>query len=82
VHEELTDPNVAQIITAIATLITALAVLVGSVTVLLPLVRRTKRIETHVDGQRTAMAAYQATLIRALKAQGMDVPEDQSAGGE
>jgi hypothetical protein len=89
-------PNSAQIITATATLVTALALLVTAFAGVLPLLKRTKRIEDkqqevaavvdatkrHVDGQRTDMIAYQATLIRALKASGIDVPEDQSAGGE
>lgn len=74
----------AGLVTAICTMIIALFSLIVAVTT-----RRTKRtgeevkqhtIEIHqiVNQQRTDMQRYQAVLIAALNARGIEIPQDQS----
>jgi len=64
--------GIALIITAVATLITAIA---GAVVILRRDVRAVHKI---VNQQRTDMLAYQARLIKALRREGLSVPEDES----
>jgi high-affinity K+ transport system ATPase subunit B len=80
----MTGAEIALIITAVGTLITA----AGGVAI--ALVTRnnaviTKKnsealgeVHTMVNQQRTDSIRYQTALIKALKAAGVDVPDDQS----
>lgn len=89
---DLATPSLPGIITAIATVITALGVFVvaltGFVKVLAALRTTTKKVDeaaakvedVHkiVNQQRTDMQRYEAALIKALHAAGVEVPDDQS----
>ena len=70
--------NTAQILTAIASIVTALGLLVISVTTLVPILRKVKQVEVHVNQQQTDLRNYQAALVRSLKLGGIEVPVDQS----
>jgi hypothetical protein len=65
---------VAAVFTAVALVITAIAGLMG--------VRRAGRkidaVHTIVNQQHTDLVNYQRALVRALEAQGVPVPVDQS----
>lgn len=69
----------AGIITAIASVVTALGGLVLAFGVLLPILKTTRSTHKIVNQERTDRLNYQAALIRALEAKGIDVPVDQSA---
>lgn len=75
----------AAIITAVATVLTALGGLVLALAVLVPTLRAAQRAEsavaevhTMVNQQRTDAARYTAVLVAAMRAAGVDVPDDQS----
>jgi hypothetical protein len=79
--------SVAGILTAVATLAIAIGGVITALTGIIPLIRRTKRLEAKVDGvhtivnqQHTDLVNYQATLERALMAAGVPIPRDQSKG--
>lgn len=72
----------APIIAAVGTLLTAIALVITAWTNS----RNTRRVECKVEEvhkivnqQHTDMKNYQAALIRALEARGVEVPIDQSA---
>lgn len=82
----MTGSSVAGIITAVGTSLLALGGLVTALTTLIPLLKRTKRLESKVDGvhtivnqQRTDMMNYQAALVASLRKAGIEIPVDQSA---
>jgi hypothetical protein len=82
----------ANTIAAWATVITAVGGLVLAVSVLIPTLRAAKRadasaiasavavreVHTIVNQQRTDAQRYTAVLVDALRASGVDVPDDQS----
>lgn len=85
-QDPATVPNSAQTITAVSALLTAVSLIIVAVAGLIPLLRRTKRIETAameihvmVNQQRTNLVNYQSALLRAMTAAGVTIPEDQSA---
>jgi hypothetical protein len=78
-------PSWAAVITAVASVLTATGGLVLAVGVLIPNLRATRAavkatqdVHVMVNQQRTDAMNYQAALIRALNAAGIDVPLDQS----
>lgn len=73
----MTGAEVALVITAIGTAITA----TGGVVVAIMAKRTsavTQEVHTMVNQQRTDAMRYQVTLIKALKAAGIAIPDDQS----
>lgn len=71
----------AGIITAIASLFTAVSLVIGALIAW----KKATHVESKVDEvhkivnqQRTDAQNYQRALIRALEANGVDVPKDQS----
>ena len=89
------DSTLAGVITAAATVTGGL--ITGGATVIVALIlRKTARVERKVDNvqetadanhkimnqERTDRLNYQAALIRALKAKGIEVPIDQSLPDE
>lgn len=80
-----TGSSTAGIITASSALFIAVAGAITALTTLIPLLRRSKSTEAKVDEvhtivnqQRTDMQNYNAALVRALSAAGIEVPVDQS----
>ena len=74
----MTGSSVAGIITAVSTVLIATGGLVTAFGLLLPVLRQTKEIHKIVNQQRTDAMNYQRALIKALRAHGIDVPDDQS----
>lgn len=74
----MTPSSWAGVITAFATLLTAVGGLIVAVKVLIPQRRDTKEIHKIVNQQKTDMLRFQRSLIQALVAHGIPVPEDQS----
>ena len=74
----MTGSSVAGIITASSTVLIAIGGLITAFRLLLPVLRQTKEIHTIVNQQRTDILRYQSTLIKALRANGIDIPDDQS----
>jgi hypothetical protein len=72
------ESTFAGIITAIAASITALGGLIVVLTIFIPMLRTAKSTHKIVNQGRTDMQNYQRALIRALKAGGIEIPEDQS----
>jgi hypothetical protein len=70
--------DLTSIVTAVAASLTAVGGVIVSITVLIPLLRTAKSTHHIVNQQRTDLQNYQRALIRALKAGGIEVPEDQS----
>jgi hypothetical protein len=62
--------SIAGLITAVATMVTAVGGIVLSY--------RVQSVHKIVNQQRTDMLRYQRALIVALKAHGVEVPDDQS----
>lgn len=74
----MAQSTLAGVITACASVLTALGLLITALTVLIPLLKSNRDIHKIVNQQRTDMLKYQRALKNALKAAGIDVPEDQS----
>lgn len=73
----MSGPDLAVVLGAVATVLTAATALVVA---LGSLRRRLGEVHTIVNQQRTDQLAYQATLIRALRAANIDVPEQPGGG--
>ena len=73
--------NTAQNLTAVASIVTAFGLLITAIALLVPILRTTKATHGLVNQQHTDLVNYQAALIRAMRAAGIDVPMDQSAPG-
>lgn len=77
--------SLAGVITAAGVALTAVSVVITAVTGFLVARRATNRVESKIDTvhvivnqQRTDLQNYNRALQRALRAAGLDVPEDQS----
>jgi uncharacterized membrane protein (DUF441 family) len=77
----MSQPSWAGIITAFATLFIALGGFITAIGVLIPIARGTREtkaaiaeVHTLVNGNHTEDMVYQAQLIAALTAKGIDVP--------
>lgn len=68
-----------DLITAIATAFTAIGEVIVALKLLLPALDLARRTHHLVNQSHTDSINYQNGLIRALKAQGIEVPIDQSA---
>lgn len=76
------EPTLPGIITAIAATVTALGGLIVAFTVLLPMFRNTKTIHKIVNQQQTDLRNYQRALIETLAIHNIEIPPDQSRGGD
>ncbi len=74
--------TVAGTLTAFATVITALGGLFVAIKVLIPTKKQIVQVHDIVNQQRTDMLNYQRALENVLKLHGIEVPADQSKGGE
>lgn len=73
----MTGSEIALIITATGTAITAVGGVVIAVMAKKTSVA-TQEVHTMVNQQRTDAKRYEITLIKAMKAAGIDIPDDQS----
>lgn len=74
--------DTAQVITAVGTLATAIALVITAIGGFLAarrVGRKVDQVHVIVNQQHTDLTNYQAALIRALEAKGIEVPVDQSA---
>lgn len=77
-----TGSSAAGIVTAFGTWFTGIALILTALALLIPILRQTKQIHTIVNQAATDSKNYQAALVRALTAAGIDVPIDQSLSTE
>lgn len=82
---EVAPSTGAGLVTAVATVITALGGLVLAIGVLIPILRNTRdtkaqvqSVHTIVNQQHTDQQRYIIALTEILRAQGIEVPVDQS----
>lgn len=74
----MTGSSVAGVITAVATVLIALGGVITAVGVLIPILRVTRSTHKIVNQEKTNRDNFNRALIRALNANGIEVPVDQS----